>query len=86
MERVIGIGGVAEDTPTDALHHGAMPLDKRRESRFVAEIEKPAQELAIAVPLGALRADSAQQQGDCSFGSACHVGLEKRLGVFAHSP
>jgi len=80
------IGCVAEDSPTDALHHGAMPLNERREGRLVAEIEKPAEELAIAVPLAALRTDSPQQQGDCSFGRDCHVGLEKRLGLFAYSP
>ena len=46
LERVVDVLGVAEDPPTDAQHHRAVPLHQRREGRFAvvpAALREPLQ-------------------------------------------
>jgi hypothetical protein len=56
LERVFGVGRIAQNAPADGQHHGPVPRQDRRESRFVAPSREAIQKLSIGetrrAPLG----------------------------------
>jgi len=50
LERILGVVVVAQHIATHPLHHRPMPLDQRRESRFVATRHEQVEQLLVGKP------------------------------------